>query len=140
MAALAGRDMAHYIAPTDYVFASSSGRPANPDQLREALQRVVTNLEIKLRPREDGLHLLRHTSGSLVYRQTNSIKDTQDWLGHGSARVTLDVYTHLMQDAQKKTADTVFAPSSSADDSTEVPELRRFGIDFGTIARKLLGG
>lgn len=103
------RAMAHYIAPTDYVFASSSGRPANPDQLREALQRVLTNLKIKLRPREDGLHLLRHTSGSLVYRQTNSIKDTQDWLGHSSARVTLDVYTHLMQDTQKKTADTVFA-------------------------------
>lgn len=103
------RAMAHYIAPTDYVFVSSSGRPANPDQLREALQKALKNLEIKLRPREDGLHLLRHTSGSLVYRQTNSIKDTQDWLGHSSARVTLDVYTHLMQDAQKKTADAVFS-------------------------------
>jgi integrase len=66
-------------------------------------------MDIKLGLREDGLHLLRHTSGSLVYRQTNSIKDTQAWLGHSSAKVTLDVYTHLMQDAQKRTAETVFA-------------------------------
>ena len=28
----------HYTAPSDYVFASASGRPLNPDQLREALQ------------------------------------------------------------------------------------------------------
>jgi|SRR5579864_149062 len=103
------RAMAHYVAATDYVFASSSGQPANPDQLRETLQKVLRSLEIKLRPREDGLHLLRHTSGSLVYRQTHSIKDTQAWLGHSSTRVTLDVYTHLMQDAQKKTAEEVFS-------------------------------
>ena len=69
---------------------------------------VLKSLAIKVRPREDGLHLLRHTSGSLVYRQTNSIKYTQAWLGHRSARVTMDVYTHLMQDAQKKTAEAVF--------------------------------
>jgi integrase len=101
--------MAHYTAPTDYVFASSSGRAANPDQLREALQGALRKkLGIHLGPREDGLHLLRHTSGSLVYRQTHSIKDTQAWLGHSSTRVTMDVYTHLMQDAQKKTAETVF--------------------------------
>jgi integrase len=101
--------MAHYTAPTDYVFASSSGRPANPDQLREALQKVLREkLNIRMGPREDGLHLLRHTSGSLVYRQTHSVKDTQEWLGHTSSKVTMDVYTHLMQDAQRKTADAVF--------------------------------
>jgi len=63
--------MAHYGAPNDYVFASSSGRPLNPDQLRETLQKVLKGMDIKLRLREDGLHLLTHTSGS---RQTNSIK------------------------------------------------------------------
>jgi integrase len=115
------RAMAHYIAPTDYVFASSTGRPANPDQLRETLQKVLKSLGIKLRPREDGLHLLRHTSGSLVYRQMHSIKDTQAWLGHSSSRVTLDVYTHLMADAaQKRTAEAVFArPTVPASDKPE---------------------
>jgi len=37
------RAMSHYTAPTDYVFASSSGRPMNPDQLRENLQAVLRN-------------------------------------------------------------------------------------------------
>lgn len=101
--------MAVYNKPNDYVFASSTGRPLNPDKLREALQNVLRNkLGIKLGPREDGLHLLRHTSGSLVFRATGSVKETQAWLGHSSARITLDVYTHLISEGQKATADATF--------------------------------
>jgi integrase len=102
--------MAHYTQPTDYVFASSSGRPANPDALRETLQSVLRDkLKIVLGPREDGLHLLRHTSGSLVFAKTGNVKETQAWLGHSSSRITLDTYTHLMEQSQKTTADQVFA-------------------------------
>lgn len=102
--------MAHYLQPTDYVFASSSGRPANPDQLREALQKVLRNkLGIQLAALEDGLHLLRHTSGSLLFRATGNVKEAQAWLGHSSARITMDTYVHLIGDTQKATADAVFA-------------------------------
>ena len=104
------KSMAQYRQPTDYVFVSSSGRPANPDQLREALQRVLrATMDIHLGPREDGLHLLRHTSGSIVYRVTGSVKEAQAWLGHSSSRITLDTYTHLAAESQKTTAATVFA-------------------------------
>jgi integrase len=104
------RAMAHYRAPTDYVFTSSSGRPANPDQLRETLQQVLRDkLNVRLGPREDGLHLLRHTSGSIVYRTTGSVKEAQAWLGHSSARVTLDTYLHIRESSQKQTAAAVFA-------------------------------
>jgi integrase len=51
-----------------------------------------------------GMHLLRHSSGSLVYRATGDVKATQEWLGHSSAKITLDVYTHLMKDSQQKVA------------------------------------
>jgi integrase len=103
------KQMAPRTQPTDYVFASASGRPANPDDLRTTLQTVLRDkLKLNLGPRADGLHLLRHTSGSLVYQETKSVKHTQEWLGHSSARVTMDVYTHLMKDAQTETAKTVF--------------------------------
>ncbi len=83
--------MAHYTKPTDYVFACSTGNPLNCDMLRKTLQDVLRDkLKITLGPHEDGLHLLRHTSGSLVYRATCNVKETQAWLGHGSATVTLD--------------------------------------------------
>ncbi len=76
--------------------------------LRKTLQDVLRDkLKITLGPHEDGLHLLRHTSGSLVYRATCNVKETQAWLGHGSATVTLDTYTHLMKESQQQTAEQV---------------------------------
>jgi integrase len=104
------RAMAHYTAPEDYVFASSTGRPANSDDLRTALQKVLREtLKITLPQREDGLHLLRHTSGSLVFDATGSVKEVQAWLGHSSARVTLDTYVHRAVESQNRTAVVTFA-------------------------------
>jgi integrase len=101
--------MSAHKRPEDYVFASSSGRPMNPDTLREILQSVLAKLEIKFdQPRADGMHLLRHTSGSLIYRRTADVKLAQEWLGHSSSRITMDTYVHLMKDAQKDTAAAVF--------------------------------
>lgn len=108
------RSMAVYRKPTDYLFCSSSGRPINPDLLRGGLQRVLREkMDIHLGPREDGLHLLRHTSGSLVYRQTGSVKDAQEWLGHGSVRTTMDTYVHLLESHQRQTADSIFSRPAS---------------------------
>jgi integrase len=88
------RTLAHYREPENYVFASSSGRPLNPDQLREALQKVLREtLKIHLGAHADGLHLLRHTGGSLIY-QKRGVKAAQEALGHSSPRVTLEVYAH----------------------------------------------
>jgi integrase len=102
--------MSAYTQPDNYVFCSSSGRPMNPDTLREVLQTALKKLEIKFdQPRADGMHLLRHTSGSLVYRHTADVKLAQEWLGHSSSRITMDTYVHLMKDAQKLTAQAVFA-------------------------------
>jgi integrase len=41
------KTMSVYSSPADYVFASSTGRPTNPDQLREVLQAALKNLNIK---------------------------------------------------------------------------------------------
>lgn len=81
----------------------------NSDSLREALQAALAKLEIKFdQPRADGMHLLRHTSGSLIYRRTADVKLAQEWLGHSSSRITMDTYVHLMKDTEKQTAEAVF--------------------------------
>ena len=116
------RAMAVYTQPEDYVFCSSTGKPSHPDILRKGLQCVLRGkLGLHLGPREDGLHLLRHTSGSLVFARTGNIKETQSWLGHSSSRVTLDIYTHLMQQSQQATAEAVFSRP-----------VALLGTDFGT--------
>jgi integrase len=103
------RAMSTSTTQSDYVFASSSGRPFNPDQLREALQDALNKLGVQMNQRHAyGMHLLRHTSGSVVYKHTGGdVKATQEWLGHSSSRITLDTYTHLMKDAQERTARTL---------------------------------
>lgn len=100
------RTMATYRKPEDYVFANSNGRPLNPDLLREALQTALKGMGIAFdQKRADGLHLLRHSSGSIVYRQTGGdVKQTQAWLGHSTSRVTLDTYTHLAHGQEQRTA------------------------------------
>jgi hypothetical protein len=46
----------------------------NPDMLRRTLQDALRKLGIAFdQDRADGLHLLRHTSGSLVYRRTANV-------------------------------------------------------------------
>lgn len=88
------RTMATFRQPNDYVFASKLGTPLNTDMLREKLQGVLRDkMGILFGPRQDGLHLLRHTGGSMVYRK-RGVKAAQEALGHKSPRVTLEVYAH----------------------------------------------
>ena len=49
-------------------------------------------------------HELRHTAGSLLISGGESIKNVQAYLGHEKASTTLDIYAHVIGDAQKETA------------------------------------
>ena len=40
-------------------------------------------------------HVLRHTAASLAIRAGADVKAVQRMLGHASAQLTLDTYTHL---------------------------------------------
>lgn len=48
-------------------------------------------------------HQCRHTCASLLYYAGVGIKEAQEWLGHASANVTMDIYTHL-REKEKETA------------------------------------
>lgn len=50
-------------------------------------------------------HDLRHTAGSLLINQGQSVKQVQEFLGHEKASTTLDVYTHLSFEGKKDTAE-----------------------------------
>jgi len=107
--------------------------------LRETLQGILRDkLKIVLGPREDGLHLLRHTSGSLVFQRTGNVKEAQAWLGHSSSRITMDTYVHLMKESQQGTAELVFARPAmpavgKAQNSISAPDgclWHDFGTEF----------
>ena len=43
-------------------------------------------------------HDLRHTCASLLHSFGHSVKEIQEYLGHGQISTTLDIYTHLFQE------------------------------------------
>jgi integrase len=45
------------------------------------------------------LHTLRHTYASLLIKHGESVKVVQKRLGHSSAAITLDTYSHLWPDS-----------------------------------------
>ena len=103
------RQMSQYTSPGDFVFTTSTGRPANPDDLRKILQHLLRDeLGIRLPKGCDGLHLLRHTSGSWVYESAGP-KEAQAALGYSNIQTTLGIYTHLAEGAEDTVTDAVFS-------------------------------
>lgn len=47
-----------------------------------------------------GLHALRHAAASAWIKQRVDLKRLTTWLGHSSVQITLDVYGHLLADAE----------------------------------------
>ena len=52
-------------------------------------------------------HDLRHTAASLAISAGASVKAVQRMLGHSSAQITLDRYTHLFEDDLESLAESM---------------------------------
>lgn len=50
-------------------------------------------------------HNLRHTHASLLFEAGLAIKDVQNRLGHSSADITMDIYTHVSSDRERLAID-----------------------------------
>ena len=46
------------------------------------------------------IHQLRHTNATILIHSGTDVKTLQEWLGHSSAQVTLDIYSHELQAAK----------------------------------------
>ncbi|MEP6978008.1 MAG: tyrosine-type recombinase/integrase [Thermoleophilia bacterium] len=88
--------------PQDFVFASSAGTPLHYRNVsRRGLDAAMTRAGLdgvgvqKLR-----FHDLRHTFASALIAQGQSVVFVSRQLGHASAKITLDVYSHLFDRAE----------------------------------------
>ena len=59
-------------------------------------------------------HDLRHTAASLAISAGASLKAVQQMLGHASAQITLDRYSHLYEDDLEDLADSMDARYGAA--------------------------
>jgi integrase len=63
--------------------------------------------------RENGMQALRHFSASTLPDAGESITAVREWLGHSSAKITLDHYRRLMPASESRTRaaiDAVLGP------------------------------
>jgi integrase len=85
----------HTKQPDDYVFTTWRGKPLrNLNFRRDVFDKAAADAGL------DGLtpHELRHTAASLAVSAGANVKAVQAMLGHASATMTLDTYSHLFDD------------------------------------------
>lgn len=86
---------------SDHVCQWPDGRAYTPDYISRRFRSVLEANGLPL----IRFHDLRHTAGSLLINQGQSVKQVQEFLGHEKASTTLDIYTHLSFEGKKDTAE-----------------------------------
>jgi integrase len=104
-------------APSDLLFTSPRGTVNRVNGFRRrCFDQAATELGLPgLTP-----HELRHTAASLAVSAGATVKGVQSMLGHASAAMTLDRYSHLFDDELDAVADRL----DQARDAAGVPPVR----------------
>jgi integrase len=82
------------LAPDDLLFSYDGAKPFDPKNVSNQFERAVKAAGVK----RVTLHSLRHTFASLALEAGWSIKALQRSLGHASATMTLNTYSHMIQE------------------------------------------
>ncbi|WP_280512651.1 site-specific integrase [Corynebacterium mastitidis] len=96
-------------SPTDRVFRRADGAPLGHTRAGEALRVAAQGLGLSFT-----FHSLRHYYASLLIDSGVSVVGVQHALGHESAAMTLEVYTHLWPGAEDQTRATISGAVSRA--------------------------
>jgi integrase len=82
------------------VNASELGTPINPSNLRRNFNIFIKKAELP----QIRFHDLRQTHATLLLKEEVNPKIVSERLGHADTRMTLDRYSHVLPNMQKKTA------------------------------------
>lgn len=81
---------------TGLVFTTRSGRPIEPRNLVRSFRRICTGRSLRVIK----VHHLRHTTASLLKKLRVPPRDTQMILGHAHISTTMQIYTHVDEEAR----------------------------------------
>ena len=86
----------------DLIFASQTGQPLDfPVTVRRHFKPILKRASLPpIRPYD-----LRHTCATLLLAAGENVKVVSERLGHASATLTLDVYSHVLPDMQQQAAE-----------------------------------
>ena len=84
-----------------YLFEKENGGVLTAEAIRYMTKSICKELGFKIAP-----HQLRHCYCTMLYYSGITIKQTQNLMGHSSAKMVYDLYAHL-NEQNEKVADTV---------------------------------
>ncbi|TDL72431.1 hypothetical protein E2R56_14560 [Rhodococcus qingshengii] len=90
----------------NFIFTApnSFGHPLRPDSVSQWWNRFLKkNSNLK----KITFHGLRHTSVSLLIDKNNAMKVISERIGHAKIGTSMDIYGHLLEEADKKAADSL---------------------------------
>jgi integrase len=90
-------DMGPAWPSTDFVFTSRTGRPIEPRNFVRSFRRICEQNDVRMIT----IHHVRHTVASLLKDLSVPARDAQIILGHSRRAVTLEIYTHADEQAQR---------------------------------------
>lgn len=82
-------------SPDNLLFSYSGKQPLDPGNTRREFYRALSSAKL----RHVTIHSLRHSFASVMLASGANIKALQRQLGHATATMTLDVYSHLLDDS-----------------------------------------
>ncbi|MET7907134.1 site-specific integrase [Streptomyces avermitilis] len=85
-------------AESGYVFATRNGRPVEPRNVYRSFTRVAADAGLRV----VRLHDARHGTATLLTAAGVAPRIIMEILGHSQISITMDVYTHVVQDTQRE--------------------------------------
>ena len=82
-----------------FVICNSLGKPVPTQKFERTFHRVLDNCNID----KCGVHTLRHTFASMLFRKGADVKAVSKILGHAKVSVTYGTYIHLIKEQRKET-------------------------------------
>ncbi|MFI1362899.1 tyrosine-type recombinase/integrase [Streptomyces griseochromogenes] len=83
---------------SDYVFTTRTGRPVEPRNVYRSFTRVARSAGLRV----IRLHDARHGTATLLTAAGVAPRVVMEILGHSQISITMDVYTHVVQDTQRE--------------------------------------
>lgn len=92
---------ANGITKADNVFTQWHGKTLNANTVLDFSERVAIKCGLPF----IGTHAYRHSHASMLFESNVSMKEAQVRLGHSNIEMTMNIYTHVTNEAQTKTVE-----------------------------------
>ncbi|MBQ8763195.1 MAG: tyrosine-type recombinase/integrase [Clostridia bacterium] len=85
-----------------YVVATANLKQPQPHTISRSLKDILKNIGISDEDHSYGVHALRHTFASMLFRNGCEVRVVSDLLGHANSKITENYYIHLIQSQRVK--------------------------------------